>query len=162
MANNLVWLLFFIAVTLITVAFVSRERIATLLPFSLWAGAGLALVIQYIAVNMLHLWRFNFIQFPIFGIPLFLILAWTPAEILFGSFLSRFHSFQSTALLVIGFAALSTLMEWAFEAFGYRTLLNWSLLGTFILALAVHSFLAYYLHASGLIRRLREERVRQV
>lgn len=145
-AQNLVWVEFFILVSIMMLVLVPRERIVQLLPFGLVAGFVVAFIIQVLAVSILQLWSFNHLSFISFrGIPIFVVLAWIPSTIIFAHLVISSNTTIILYILPFGFALISTIVEYLFVHFGYRTYLRWNVLATFLLALAIHSAMTFYL-----------------
>ncbi|MGI6358197.1 MAG: hypothetical protein ACOX2K_05850 [Bacillota bacterium] len=150
MANSLVWVLLFILAAIAMLVLVPRRDVIKLLPFGVVGGFLLALAVQWVAIHLLRIWRFNFTQFASYrGIPLFLALSWVPATIIFGYWLRQIRSNTGRFFFIAAFALGTVLLEWAFVLTGYRTYLRyWNVFYTAILALVLHYLLAWYLLAT--------------
>lgn len=55
------------------------------------------------------------------------------------------RSLTAKVLYILGFAAISTVIQYALLLAGYRYYINWNVWNTFLLGTAVHSVLALYL-----------------
>ena len=129
---------------------VPRRDVVRLLPFGIVGGFLLALAVQWVAVSLLRIWRFNYTEFASYaGIPLFLALSWMPTMIIFGHWLQQIRSNTGRFFFIAAFAVGTVLLEWAFVFTGYRDYLRyWNVFYTAILALAIHYLLAWYLLAT--------------
>jgi hypothetical protein len=145
-AQNLVWVEFFILLSILMLVLVPQKTIIKLLPFGITAGFMMAFIIQLIAVPVLHLWRFNYISFATYkGIPLFIAMAWIPSIIIFAYYITVSNKPIQWYLISVGFALISTIVEYLFVYYGYRFHIQWNIAATFILALTIHTSLALYL-----------------
>lgn len=145
-AQNLVWVEFFMLLSIVMLVLVPRETIVRLLPFGLVAGFVVALIIQLLAVPLLGLWSFNYVSFVAYkGIPIFVALAWVPSTIIFAHYVNTLDSPLLLYLISIGFALISSIVEYLFVHYGYREYQKWNIMATFALALALHGVMAYYL-----------------
>lgn len=138
--------IFFILLTLSMLILVPREKIFELLPFGLVAGVFLAAGIQVLAVHVFRLWEFNFLMPPVdlFGISIFLLLAWGVAEIIFAHLLPK-KNYLWAFSFIVAFSIGSTLVEWFFHKKNLIVLLRWHEVLTFFLAVGLHVVLGYYL-----------------
>ena len=138
--------IFFMLLTLGMLILVPRARIFELFRFGLVAGVFLAAVIQILAVHVLRLWKFNFLvpYLDLFGIPVFLLLAWGVAEILFAHLLPKKNYFWAFSF-VMAFSLASALVEWFFNKKNLIVFLRWHTTFTFLLAVGIHMALGYYL-----------------
>lgn len=138
--------IFFILLVLGMLILVPRKRIFELFSFGLVAGVFLAAGIQVLAVHVLRLWEFNFLVPPLdlFDIPVFILLSWGVAEILFAHLLPK-HNYFWAFLFVIAFSLASALVEWFFNKKNLIVFLRWHTILTFFLAVGIHIALGYYL-----------------
>lgn len=146
-ANSLVWVLLFILAAIAMLVFVPRRDVIKLLPFGTVGGFLVAVAVQWIAVQVMGVWRFNYTDFAAYrGIPLFLTLSWMPVTIIFGHWLLQIHTGTGRFFYTAGFALSTVLLEWLLVLAGYRVYLRfWNLLYTAALALVLHYLLAWYL-----------------
>ncbi|AGB40722.1 hypothetical protein Halha_0749 [Halobacteroides halobius DSM 5150] len=145
MIISLVWIYLFLILAVGMILVVPTEKIRDLLPFGLVGGFLVAIIIQYLAVNIFRLWEFNYALVPLAGFPLGVGLAWVPPEIVFGYFWPSLETKLTRVMYILFFAIVSTLLEYLFLLMGYRKYLNWNIYSTFLLAVVIHSALAYYL-----------------
>lgn len=147
MANSLVWVLLFILAAIAMLVFVPRRDVIRLLPFGIVGGWLVAVAIQWVAVQMLRVWRFNFTEFASYrGIPLFLTLAWMPLTIVFGHWLLQLRTGTGRFFYTAGFALGTVALEWLLVLARYRVYLRyWNVVYTAVLALVIHYLLAWYL-----------------
>jgi len=146
-ANSLVWVLLFILAAIAMLVFVPRRDVIRLLPFGIVGGWLVAVAIQWVAVQMLRVWRFNFTEFASYqGIPLFLTLAWMPLTIVFGHWLLQLRTGTGRFFYTAGFALGTVALEWLLVLASYRVYLRyWNVVYTAVLALVIHYLLAWYL-----------------
>ena len=128
------------------VVLVPRRRIWELMAFGIIGGFALAMAVQYVAVVLLDLWSFNYLQIAAWrGIPIFVAAAWMPTVIIFAHFLSYLRSSTGILLYVVGFSLAASALEYAFVLMGYRNYDNWSFPYTAGLAIVLHGLLAMYI-----------------
>ncbi len=147
MANSLVWVLLFMMAAIAMLVFVPRRDVIRLLPFGIVGGWLVAVAIQWVAVQILRVWRFNFTEFASYrGIPLFLTLAWMPLTIVFGHWLLQIRTGTGRFFYTAGFALGTVVLEWLLVLASYRVYLRyWNVVYTAVLALVIHYLLAWYL-----------------
>lgn len=142
----MVWIILFIISALAMVILVPRRRIWELLAFGIVGGFALAMAVQYVAVVLLELWSFNYVQIAAWrGIPLFVAAAWLPTTIIFAHFLGYLRSSTGILLYVVGFSLATAGLEYAFVLMGYRSYINWMFPYTAALAIVLHGILALYI-----------------
>ena len=145
-ARSLVWIILFLISALAMVILVPRRRIWELLAFGIIGGFALAMAVQYVAVVLLNLWRFNYVQIAAWrGIPVFVAAAWMPTVIIFAHLLSYLRSSTGILLYVVGFSLATAGLEYAFVLMGYRSYVNWMFPYTVALAIVLHGILALYI-----------------
>ncbi|KAF0195110.1 MAG: hypothetical protein FD169_1565 [Bacillota bacterium] len=145
-ARSLVWIILFLISALAMVILVPRRRIWELLAFGIVGGLALAMAVQYVAVVLLKLWSFNYLQIAAWrGIPLFVAGAWMPSVIIFAHFLSYLRSSTGILLYVVSFSLVTAGLEYTFVLMGYRNYLNWMFPYTAALAIVLHGILALYI-----------------
>lgn len=149
MLTSFVWIYLFVVLMIILFLLVPKEKIIKLLPFSFVAGFGLALVLQYFAVNIFRWWEFNYGLINLFNAPLGVSLSWMPAVIIFAYFWPLAISKLGKLIYTFIFALGTTVVEYSFVLLGYRRYINWSVLLTFILAFIIHLLLASYLYMNS-------------
>jgi hypothetical protein len=131
-------------VMLSTVPWAEIKRFAL---FGLSGGLGVGAVLTLVMQNWLGLWVFRQVDLLYLDrIPLLLLAAWTPTEIFFAHFLSRYQHLWPRLLLILFIPAISVAVHFIQLWNGMLIYRHWNLLGTFLLSLAIHVSLAYYLH----------------
>ncbi|MHB8170793.1 MAG: hypothetical protein ACYDG6_04530 [Thermincolia bacterium] len=131
------WLILAVVVWVVTFFLVPRERFMKLLPLGFVGGTLLAFVIQYLGVVVFKLWAFNNMLLPIFGIPLFLPIAYWAEVILFIHFLPE--TLWGKVLYTLAFSVANTIITYLIVAMGLQDFIAWSLLSTFIVAVVAHA-----------------------
>jgi hypothetical protein len=116
-------------------------------PFGIVSGLGTGLMLILVMQNWLGLWFYHKVDLFYLGrVPLLLSAAWAPTEVFFAYFLSRYQHFWPRLVLILFIPGLATgihiIQIWD-RMLVYR---HWTLPATFILSLAIHVGLAYYLH----------------
>ena len=146
MVTSLVWFYLFASLTIMLLLLVPKEAIIRLLPFGAIAGFGLALILQYFAVNVFRWWSFQYALIEVFNAPLGVSLSWVPAVIIFAYFWPLAISKLGKLIYVFIFALGTTIVEYSFVILEYRKYNNWNVFLTFVLAFVIHSLLASYLY----------------
>lgn len=141
MPKSYYWLLLAALAWAVTFLLVPREKIKRLLSIGFWGGLVLTIIIQVVSVYWLGLYKFNFMQFPILGFPLFLPFIWFAETIIFMNFFPE--STGKRAVYIIAFSAGVTLINWFLLSYGLQTLIRWNLFYTFLLALVTHTMIPY-------------------
>lgn len=127
----------------------------------LWMGViggfGLALVLLSIMQSLLGFWMFLDVDLVyINNIPVTLSAVWLPMVIIFSYFVSAgINNTARTAAIIAVFALIPVIAHWLLLTQGLLLYSNWSLLYTFMLALAIHIMLYAYLHLASQVRALR-------
>lgn len=117
------------------------------LPFGLVSGLGIAFLLILIMQNWLHLWIFRHVDFIYLGtIPLILSAAWTPTEIFFAHFLSRYQGPALRLLLILAIPAVAVAVHFFQIQNHVLTYQHWNYFGTYLVSSGIHFGLAYYLH----------------
>lgn len=129
------------------------ERMRKFLVPGIINGFVLALAIQIVGVSILRLWEFPVLTagLPLLGVPLLLPFTYIAEVIGFLALLPR-----DTVMLTFYIAAVSlanALVSWILVQAGIQRYINWSVLGTFLVAVAGH------LVAYAYIRAFRPERL---
>jgi len=163
-ANSLVWVLLFILAAIAMLVFVPRRDVIKLLPFGVVGGFLVALVVQWLAVTVLRVWKFNYTDFAAYrGIPLFLTLAWMPITIIFGHWLLQIRQGTGRFFYIAAFALSTVLLEWMLVLTRYRVYLRyWNLFYTAALALVLHYLLAWYLLSTRRVENSNSPKVVQL
>ncbi len=130
------------------------QNISRLMLFGLVAGLGLALVVMTLMDPFLNLSRYKYASVPgSLGIPILAAIAWFPVEIIFANYFSKMETKTQVYLYVLFFAVGATMLEYVSLLLGIREFIRWNLLATFLLSLAIHSCLAYYLAVTDYARK---------
>ncbi len=139
------WIVLAIVLWVVGLLAVPQDDFRRLVPFSLLAGFGLALLINLIGSPILGLWGFRQVIWSILGIPFWVLMAWIPSVIIFVYYLPE----NSLARLawILAFPVVYTALEWYFLRQGLRFFSPiWSLPYAFLLGLGTHLLvLSYYL-----------------
>lgn len=150
--QSLNWTIFAGTIWVITFALVRGHRIKELAGVALWGGIILTIFVQILGVHFLNWWEFRYDYFTVIGIPFSLVAAWTAEVILFANYMPERPSWQ--ALYILSFAFATMLTNVYFVIAGLQILTRWNLFYTFLLALAIHSFIAYVIMPlTGRMRR---------
>ncbi len=145
---SLFWIIYFLLAAIVMLSLVPQRNIVRLLPFGIVGGAAVAAIIQIIAVWYLRLWRFNFTDLAAYrGIPIFLVLSWLPLMIIFANWLLTLPAGTGRFFYITGFALASVGIEYILLRTRFMVHMNWSIVRTSLLALALHFLLAWYLLA---------------
>ncbi|MGF7185668.1 signal transduction histidine kinase [Desulfitispora alkaliphila] len=136
----------FILASVLIGLLVPKERIIRFLPFGLWAGLGLGLIMLYIMVVLLGTWQFAPGSLVIAGMPLGLALIWVPLEIGYAHFFPRSNSLWVFAGYIVALPLLAGIFHAVALMFGYLQYNNWSVTSTVLVSVLIHGFLAYYLY----------------
>lgn len=135
------WIFLAGAAWIVTIVVVRVQRIKELSGVALWGGIILTIFVQILGVHIFNWWEFRYDYFTIIGIPFSLVAAWTAEVILFANYMPERPSWQ--ALYILSFAFATTMTNVYFVINGLQILTRWNLFYTFLLALVIHSFIAY-------------------
>jgi hypothetical protein len=157
MFENIVGPGLFVTSVVLMFLVVPWERIKKLLPLGLIGGFVVALILLYVMQNLLGLWIFERVDvINILRLPIFLSLAWLPFVITFSHLIAQYRN----AVLMIGILAAfplgATFIHLFFLNNGMLTYNNWNLFGTFIISLAIHLAIAFYLYITGQLKNLQK------
>ncbi|HEY3314825.1 MAG TPA: hypothetical protein VGL40_06010 [Bacillota bacterium] len=127
-----------------------RRRFLGLLPYGFVAGFFYTLAIQYLAVDVLGLWRYRlaFAGPTVYGIPFFVLLVWIPEVMLF------IHYYPvnnvSRVFYIFMFSVGATLIQYPFVSpLELLIYLQWNVFWTFVLAVASHLAALWIYELSG-------------
>jgi hypothetical protein len=139
------WVILAVITWVVGLLVVPQEAFRRLVPFSLIAGFGLALLINLLGVSVFHLWGFSQPIWPLLGIPFWALLSWIPSVIVFAYFLPS-GSLARLAWVLL-FPAGYTAIDFLLLKAGLRFFApGWNLPQAFLLSLAVHLLvLSFYL-----------------
>ncbi|HBF39666.1 MAG TPA: hypothetical protein DDW50_20420 [Firmicutes bacterium] len=115
--------------------------------FGVISGLGTAIALLLVMQNWLGVWIYQKVDFLYIGrIPLILSAAWTPAEIFFAHFLSRYQRPLLRLLLIFFIPAVAVSIH--FIQIWNQMLIyhHWNYLGTYLVSLGIHWGIALYLH----------------
>lgn len=153
MPKSYYWLIITAVAWIVTYFLVPREKLKRLFTVGFWGGLVLTVIIQYIAVDLLGLWKFNFMLVPILGFPLFLPLIWFAETILFVNYLPE--TTTGKAISIVAFVAGTTAVNYLLLLWGLQTFIRWNLFYTFVLGIATHILISYFYLVSLRGRRTR-------
>ena len=128
------------------------QRIKEFALLGLIAGVLLAVILVHIMQNLLGVWIFHRADFTVFGIPVFLSLAWTPLEIFFAHFLSNYRNILLIIGIILALPLGATFLHFLMLENKMLTYHHWNLMWTFLFSLAIHLGIAYYIYATGKIK----------
>ena len=152
-SESLIWVGLVAMLTLAMFLTVPLPNINRLLLFGLVGGFGLGIVVMTIMDPVLHLSGYKFASLPGWlGIPVLAAMAWFPAEIIFANYLAKMDNKTSVYLFVVATAFGATLLDYLCLRIGIREFIKWNLFNSFLLSLAIHTALAYYLRVTGYAR----------
>lgn len=140
-------LIFFIGVALLFLL-VPRKDISRFWDIGLVGGLGISFVLTYLMHNVFGFWNFVGGDIIIYGIPLCLAAVWMPLVMIYSYWVSKSSNLYQIAGVIAGFALLATAAHWYYVTQGMLIFVRWSVFYTFILAVAIHIALLYYLYAS--------------
>ncbi len=157
MPVKLVWLALFFVLWAVVFLVVPRDRIVNLLLPSFLGGTVVALVVNLIGASVLGLWRFPVALVPVLGIPLFFLLAYMPAMLLFLHYWDHLPGGSTEKVLyLITFSLANTVLAYFALSLGYVVFIRWNLLYFFLLALALYGLVALLFFAPGVRAVLRK------
>ena len=135
-AAKLAWIILALVVWALAFVLIPRQRFMKLLPYGLYAGFLVALAIQLMGVPLLKLWAFRNVVAPIFGIPLFLLLAYAAEAMLFANFLPSGP--VSVTIYILVFALINILVDYGVLQTGLQVYLRWNMVYTTLVAIVSH------------------------
>lgn len=135
-AAKLVWVILALVAWALALVLIPRQRFTKLLPYGLYAGFVVALAIQLMGVPLLKLWAFRNVVAPIFGIPLFLLLAYAAEAMLFANFLPAGP--VSVAVYILVFALINILVDYGVLQTGLQVYIRWNMVYTTLVAILSH------------------------
>lgn len=136
MAAKFTWIVLALVVWALAFVLIPRNRFVKLLPFGLYGGFLMALAIQLMGVPLLKLWAFRNVMAPIFGIPLFLLLAYIAEAMLFANFLPTGP--VSVSIYILVFALINILVQYGVLQTGLQVYIRWNLVYTTLVAILSH------------------------
>lgn len=157
MLMNFLWLGLFLVLWAVIFLVVPRERIVNLLLPSFLAGTVVALIVNLIGAPILVLWRFPVALVPIFGIPLFLLLAYMAEMLLFLNYWDHLPGGSTEkGLYLVVFSLANTILAYFAVTLGYLVFVRWNFLYFFLLAFAIHALAAFLYTTPGVRTVLRK------
>ena len=145
----------FIGALIALALIVPLPRIKELLPLGLVGGAGLAFLLIYFMQNVWGYWSFKDVDLlNVIDIPFFLSLSWFPIVILYSHLIGQYRSIILMLLIVVGFPIAATITQLYLIENQLLTYQNWNYPLTFLLSLAIHLIIAFYLYTTGKIRKV--------
>ncbi len=121
--------------------------------FGVVSGLGIAFFLILLMDHWLGLWKFQRVDFFYLArIPLFLSAAWAPTEIFFAYFLSRYQQSFLRYLLILFIPAVAAGIHFVLGLNQMLIYRHWNLFGTFLISLAIHAGLAYFIQHKYLVR----------
>jgi hypothetical protein len=130
------WIILAVAVWAFALILIPRDRFLKLLPFGIYAGFLLALVIHLMGVPVLGLWAFRKMTMAVFGIPVFLLVAYIAEVMLFVNFLPT--GTLAVTAYILAFSLANLAVEYLFSRGGYRIFIRWGFMYTFLVAILSH------------------------
>jgi hypothetical protein len=139
------WIILAVVTWVVGLGAVPQESFRKLVPFSLLAGFGLAMLVNLMGASIFRLWGFTQLSWPILGTPFWVLLAWVPTVIVFVYFLPT-SSLPRLAWILL-FPTAYTAIDYLFLRAGYRFFSpDWNLAYAFLLSLGIHLLiLSFYL-----------------
>jgi len=140
LSANYLWLGLFLVLWAVVFLIVPRERIVTLLMPSFLGGTVIALITNLIGVSILGMWRFPVALLPLFGIPLFMLLAYMPEMLIFLHYWE--HLPGGTAekgIYLATFGFLNTAVAYFAVIMGYLIFIRWNFIYFFLLSVVLHA-----------------------
>ncbi|PKM88952.1 MAG: hypothetical protein CVU87_06355 [Firmicutes bacterium HGW-Firmicutes-12] len=114
------------------------ERIKKLLLIGLVAGIGIAILLVYV-MNLFDFWTFHGADvLNLYGIPIFLSLAWVPLVIAFIHLFTEFYQPWQRVGLVLLFPAGAIILHYLLLQKGALTYKSWNLFFTYIVSVIIH------------------------
>lgn len=135
------WLLFTIAWFIIMLLLIPPKRGLKLSPFGFCLGFGQAVILAWLAMGRLKLWKIpGDIMFS--GIPVFTSISWIPPAILFVNYYPASKSWFYKAAYILFFAAGTALVQHGQRIAGMWENIRWKDIYTFPLALLTHTIMS--------------------
>lgn len=148
--QNMVGPVALVGFAVIMLLVVPVERIRRLALFGIVFGGILGLLVVFTMQNLFGFWTFRLVDpVTLAGIPVLLALAWAPMVVIFAHLLVQYRTLPLRLLLWLVFAGAVTGAQYLMVVNNMLLFTNWSLLGTFVLTLAVHAGLILVLHLRG-------------
>jgi hypothetical protein len=150
---DLMGLIIFCGSLLLMLLTVPWQQIERFMLFGIVSGLGIAFLLILIMDHWLGLWEFHRVDFFYLGrIPLFLSAAWSPTEIFFAYFLSRYQQPFLRYLLILFIPGVAAGIHFVLGLNQMLTYQHWNLFGTFLVSLVIHGGLAYFIYQKYPVR----------
>lgn len=115
--------------------------------FGLISGLGIATILLLIMQNWFGFWIYHQVDFLYIGrIPVILSAAWTPTEIFFAHFLSKYQHLWPRLLLLLFIPTIAAGIHFIQIWNRMLTYHHWNYTGTFLISLAIHLGITFYLN----------------
>jgi hypothetical protein len=111
-------------------------------------GLGVAIALTFTMHNLFSFWNFFRTDVILFGVPIFLSAAWMPLVIAYSYLVSISRNNYHIALIIAAFALIASAAHWFLLSEDMLIYIHWSVLYTFILSVAIHLVLLYYLYST--------------
>ncbi len=139
MSPKLAWLGLFLVLWLVALLSVPRARLVDLLLPSFLLGTVAALLVNLVGSSLLGLWRFPVALVPVFGVPLFLLLAYMPEMLLFLHYWDYLPGGSTERFVyILAFSLANTAVAHLAATFKYLVFVRWNLLLFFLLSFFIH------------------------
>lgn len=135
-ATDALWGWISLATLSVAYLLVPRHRFFSFLLPGVVLGALLALAINLVGDSVLRLWIYPPSAFSVAGVPLLMATMWIGEVILFLHFFPERGWDRALWLLAASLAV--TFLDFLLVSYGFRRFINWSLAGTFVLAVFSH------------------------
>jgi hypothetical protein len=112
-------------------------------------GLGGAIVLTFTMHNLFSFWSFYRADVILFGVPLFLSAVWMPLVIAYSYLISISRNIYHISLIIAGFALIASAAHWFLLSEDMLVYVRWSVWYTFILSVAIHMVLLYYLYSTN-------------
>ena len=150
MDNSLIWLMFFLLISIIALLLIPRRQLYVLLPFSFVTGFIMTLTLLLLNVPLLRLWAFDGIPASsLLGIPLSLPLAFIPVMMLFAYYIPEADSKNLLIVWITVFSVLTTVIQGLSISAGIMRYIRWDLLATLLLTFSGYSLIALFILKYG-------------
>ncbi|MEW5785366.1 MAG: hypothetical protein AB1767_09890 [Bacillota bacterium] len=151
--ENLTGLLILGALTVSMLLVVPWEKIRQLAVFALLFGMLFPFAVIGIMQNLLGFWRYRGVDWVnLAGIPVFLALAWAPSVIIFAYLIIQYRSPLLRLLLLLAVGAGVAGIQFLHLLNNNLTFQNWTLTGSFFLAVIIHTGLLVVMHLMGYLQ----------
>lgn len=144
---NLYWFIHTLAYGSIAALLIPLEYCKRLWLFTFLGGIVYTSVVQFIAVEVLEIWRFAPDLIDVFRVPLFFILSWTIVTLIYGYLLLRYPKYQ--VYIALAFVIWTGITNYAAEISDAVINLDWHLWLTIMFAVFSHVLLLFLLRLTN-------------